>query len=745
MDKEKVEEIEAILAADETKAIEWIKNNEDEYIRIAWKILNDYYNKCRESLRDLVFANDQLPTDAEKKKVFANVEESLKNYKFINEAAEFLGVTVSKVETILKKENPSSEEIGIIIKINRLYNMYVKIGHSARITYLANLALENIHKNNDIDQEKKAIHRRTVLLSALLHDIGRFYQAIHYNTFDDGIMRDNEDIIGSLRVDHAVAGYYYGLASALVLLKNSDSSEEAILRFITEAIAAVVVKCHQIANTKMPHFDFDGSYESLKDLDINELLGFINEAYERAKLMNLTIDKYIDSKHKEHIDSFIEELKKEILGKHFFTETNPFELYNANEELEARIAKIIKDMRYSDENAIARTIINTIKDITNIKNLKPSEEHQIVEIINKYSDTLLKNDIASSIERMFIDKLYGIPDSIRYLITSAVAITTNVDKIDIFNQRALGIYPPLETYRLPVINNCPTNDELLSGCSLIDILNNHFKFNIDKHHIVMDKRLIRTLKHLNERIYKVIDDIIVEDYGPEYSILNEENNTKEFTVRENDELYVLLNMPWLTLTNKIGNYCEEGKEDKIDIKELKVNKDIRLLLAVGIDVNDLQTNLIELGYDKEEQLEYIRSLLITPGLEKRFKLEKENQLAYPWINLAQDTDHIIYNNFLAIIWHINQFIMVNMRSRDSLEFIKEYKLLEKMKEKYLETDPLLGELLKEYIDYCIDFINYTIEVAKSEGKDSLDDAFMGKMRTEVFENKTKDNNYSSGK
>ena len=83
-----------------------------------------------------------------------------------------------------------------------------------------------------------------------------------------------------------------------------------------------------------------------------------------------------------------------------------------------------------------------------------------------------------------------------------------------------------------------------------------------------------------------------------------------------------------------------------------------------------------------------------------------------------------------------------MRNKKSLEFIKEQKILEGILEQYKQSDPIVYEILQEYIIYSINFIDFILD--KMIGKEYITGKMLEDYRNEFFtfnNNNTKKNIY----
>ena len=310
MEKRQVQVANNIMSADK-EAIEWLRRtaeDENHPLHFAWNVLRKYYDRCIDELqksKNLKF--DEKGTGS-KENIYREVVKLLdNNEEFKKEVCEFFKLNEDELMNKITTREDNQEKYDMYIKIFRLYNMRLKLGHSARITYLANEQLKSMLEG--CNEKEYTLLRNTVLLSALLHDIGRFYQAVRFNTlYDEKMNLEKDEVFKNLRVDHAVAGYYYSIAEALQLHINSDndySKEE-----IEEVVAALVVRYHQEPNSKKEEFDYDGDVKNLNDSNndfINKLYGFITYSSDISKNI-IGAPVLFDKGHKDFTDKFIEDI-----------------------------------------------------------------------------------------------------------------------------------------------------------------------------------------------------------------------------------------------------------------------------------------------------------------------------------------------------------------------------------------------------------------------------------------------------
>ena len=435
------------ITVDDFEIIKWLQNesNNSPEIRYAWKILNAYYNHCKENLK-IQSNKNPFSSYKEMDDTISVVKQALKINSFCKECQEFFGKNKNYYLELINRDNLTIEEKWEIANVCRLYNMRLKLGHSARITYIAYYELSSMLKNTD--NENIQLFKSTVILSALLHDIGRFYQASNYNNLVDDDMIKAEGKINNLNVDHAIAGYYYSLATSLELHKISTNDPNEKRKFIMEAVAATVVKFHQKSNAMLSHFDYEGTDDVLYDKDIiDEVYSFITYAYDMSKTMNYHVEDEIDPKHKKFIDDFIKSIKLMLNKKIDYKVADGFEIDtqivdDIHLELDSKIKEVLSDLNNKNVDDIGNNIIDIIDEILSKENnkLDNEEKKELHKEICNLLEGMLNFDVSESINDLFKSEKSTIQDSVKFLLSNSLNMTMDADKIDIFNQRALGIY-----------------------------------------------------------------------------------------------------------------------------------------------------------------------------------------------------------------------------------------------------------------------------------------------------------------
>ncbi|MBP5678393.1 MAG: NUDIX hydrolase [Bacilli bacterium] len=177
------------MSVDDYEAIQWLEEESKNLPALgnAWTILKAYYEECKQELKRIPTEPSPFENINEKMNVYGLAKEVLSNDSFMKECEEYFGISKEMLSSLILEKSNDSEKEWMVAKVVRFYNMHLKLGHSARITYIAEKELEHVPESHNSD-----LLKRTVLLSALLHDVGRFYQAAHYNDLSDARMKKNE-------------------------------------------------------------------------------------------------------------------------------------------------------------------------------------------------------------------------------------------------------------------------------------------------------------------------------------------------------------------------------------------------------------------------------------------------------------------------------------------------------------------------------------------------------------------------
>ena len=184
----------------------------------------------------------------------------------------------------------------------------------------------------------------------------------------------------------------------------------------------------------------------------------------------------------------------------------------------------------------------------------------------------------------------------------------------------------------------------------------------------------------------------------------------------------------LKILDTIPTISEQVDALEMAIKALETIPKYKNAYNKGYEAGVKATN-VDCGVVWEERIDAIRKLLISDGMKKRFMLEANNGMKAGWVLDSEDSDEMIHGAISGLIWQLNQFILCNMRNRSSFEFVEQYDILDQIYEQYLEKDPEVAAILKEYIDYCKKFIQHSLASLK---EDTFTGEDLAQMRQEVY-------------
>jgi len=669
-DKSMVEKTEEQkILADDEYAIKWLNGwlTSDYCIKMedfneSALVLVEYVKKCTKELAQM-----QISSEISKQEI-KKVQEYLNDIKFFNKCRKLyqidnnyeiaLGIceeveleeirNLSKEEKELLilpnekleelKQNENEEQVQRIYnirekikKINRFYNMMLKYAHTAKVTFISQKTIENLEiKNNSLKQ--------IILTSAILHDVGRFYQAQNYDTFDDYKMKgkEKEGIDG-----HAEAGYYYSIMDLFRLNCHSNISETKLMNRI---ISAFVVRYHQKNNNDLKHLELMLDSKDISSLKMNELMNLIEKIYQNAPLIECSIE------HRNYIKKFIYEIIVNNYNKGTIKDINESFGMSTDtmKDLVDKVAEILDQENEQGEDFVDRTMRffknNAIPTHENDKELNKLVE-EVKEAMHssefeKIGDESIKfglqnmadYDVAKAIFEMFLNK--DIFEPYKPIFSFPLSITLDADKIDILNQRALKTYPTVY------------NPE-------------HYEIKINS------ERILKNYKTLND----VIETLNITDESEKQRIV------KDNIIRDE-------------------NITEESIQEML--------------------YGDLSNNLIKLKQSfkipSSKAYEYYNSKYEEDNIEIILrKDDEENFYKYNGIkNLGkyQDDNTVENNTVRAILWTINQFVFTNMRTKQSFQFIKDNKFIERIYEQYPKE---IRDILKPYIVYTLYYIDKSIE------------------------------------
>ena len=659
---------------------------------------------------------------------------------------------VSKVQLSKEEENMT---IFPFLKLHRLNNLQIKYAHTARVVYLTNYELESI-------PNCPSLVKNIALTGALFHDVGRFYQGAFYNNYLDkemGIIDGNKG--------HAEAGYYYSLLDMISLnTLGVNNSEDLIIH----AIASLVVSRHQKANKDNVLFD-----ESQPDLSFGEdlsgkLCSFVLNAYLDAKPFEGGVHARFGSsiphqqKYMSEAMDAILKMTRNVLEQYL---SDPKELdavlENTKEFLAGSMSsvfyltkeeeKILEEASLPDGISILKRegqIIRTpeLNDWLNQQKRRLFCENnhlnyqQFDSFLMRAQTDLAKFaqfDIVDSIERAFQgDK--KLDDEVRRVIDFCLNVVMDADKLDILIQRANKRWVNWNPKRMRIYSDS------LKGESFLDVIENVYQIPLSRDsngNVVLDDRLMRIIRenmqsnpvfaeHVKKRIdfskevsedqVQALMEFLKGNYYQQMITDQFERDSNGKPIFTKDLIEIVLT----AIKNKPA-LRDELKSYSFPIYRSMVGQVIpdeifRVLQKHQVQLQKLDNHTITISYeelreahpDEFKRCQLERDLLLPEDLrDKVFVMEEERKGDFRPGDHSSVDPHFYWNNiFPAIWWHIDQFILTNMRSGKSFQFLEDSKLLDRLKEAYQspECPEEFSSLIDEVIEYgklFIEVINHT--------------------------------------
>ena len=128
------------MSSDLDAAIFWLDEVSltDSTVSNAWNILKKYYEQCIDSLKNNDGSSLSFSSDSQRNNMYANAARFILNNSFLNDCCNFFDCQEDRIKEAVNSVKSNNRDFDLmIIKICRLYNMRLKLGHSARITYIA--------------------------------------------------------------------------------------------------------------------------------------------------------------------------------------------------------------------------------------------------------------------------------------------------------------------------------------------------------------------------------------------------------------------------------------------------------------------------------------------------------------------------------------------------------------------------------------------------------------------------------
>lgn len=618
---------------------------------------------------------------------------------------------------LLKETNVSSEEVDNslvpLLKLHRLNNLHVKYAHTARIVYLTDL---EVRKLGVEDELVKSI----LYSSALFHDVGRFYQGTYYNSYFEGDLKKTEK--NSIK-DHAEAGYYYSLLDMINLNVLGAASNEDL---IIHSIASAVVKKHQLPNSALGNYDKMISNFKFNDNVKQDMLDFILTCYRESE----KFDGGLHSRFKKTAPGNAEAMRQgftdSMLGV-ISAYTGENDLENVRSTVYGLFNYESPSLVLDEENIIILRQQLSGKELEELEHkLANNEQILLSPLYNKtirnykLGSLLGNNDTNSKVVREFMESLIDSSDTADYysqydivstidkvmeaasrgedyrgitlnndiakVLRMSMGLVMDMDKLDILVQRAIKRYPDWKPDSINVKSLKSSEDNnLVRDESLIDVLEEQFKIDVkydENGHIILDEVLTDMVKHSIN-----VNDNFKKKFGENYDFSKLQSG-------------VIL--------------------DDVADTALKASYDGKIV--------SMPYEIMEKAYpDLMERYRLEMDLVLPPDLrENIFKTNESRRYkegsngaftAFPLGAAASDEEHFCWgNSFPGVWWQLDQFVMTNMRSMESLRFIKETGLLDRIGDAY-KSDGCpqeFGMFVDEAINFSKDFIDLAITAKINE-------------------------------
>lgn len=607
-----------------------------------------------------------------------------------------------------------------LLKLYRLDNLQVKYAHTARIVYLTDFEVKKLGVEDEL---VKSI----LYTSALFHDVGRFYQGAYYNSYNETELRSLEN--GNVK-DHADAGYYYSLLDMINLnVLGSESDEDLIIH----ALASVVVKKHQLPNDSLGNYDkmvsdfkFD---ENIKDKMLNFVLSCYGEADRFPEGMHARFSKNNLGSSESMRENFTDSMLSIISAY-----TGDDELDNVRNVLYGLFSYDMPDLVLNSENINILRNNLTGDDLAQLEAkiamgeevlLSPlynkvireekllsllGNEGEVSQVTNEFVRRLVKAsessnyytqyDIVSMIDKVVEASAKGenyrgvsLDDDVSKVLRMSMGLVMDMDKLDILVQRAIKRYPNWKPDGICIkALKVKEDSSLVKDESLIDILEEQFKFDIKRDEngkIVADDILIETIKHTAN-----INDKFKNSLGSNFDY-------SSIKVGEviSDEVESCLTSSFMGATVKIP-YDLMAKAHPDLMERYKLEMDLVL-------PQDLRDNVFKEDESRKK------------GVGTNGKIS-----AFPLGTNASSSNRFAWNNaFPGVWWQLDQFVMTNMRSMESLRFIRETDLLDRIGDAYKSKDcpEEFGMFLDEIIDFSKEFIDLALTAKINNNGDLIYD------------------------
>lgn len=486
----------------------------------------------------------------------------------------------------------------------------------------------------------------------------------------------------------------------------------------------------------------EGFYSSL-EVDILE------------KVLGDKLNEYRDSEGRIAVNDF---LSQKIMDYHLYENSSNIFFLTEEEmailksvsipkELEDKLLiKKVPKYGASEELVVRTPEVNHFLDDYKMKNFCSKQSSNIQNLVSMLK--VSKNDLAKFAQFDIVDsikKIFSgekeIDPEVRSAVDFCLNMVMDIDKLDILVQR---VNKRWDNWNPKYIKVTSVGDE-----SFLDVVENVFGIPLERDtdgNVIFSEGLKSILlenmesnPELKRRVSSIVDvhqeSLSSEDISQLMNLLG--SSFKKLTTSRkvsSDQNGNLLFDKALIVT--INHKMKSDKDFLIELDRLGIPISLDLIgkpmpeelvsLLEKYNISLWKTdNVVKVSYDQmkdvfpndKERIEREQLLILPDDLrEKVFMLDKDRSVSgkskFPLGKAASSNPNFFWGNvFPAIWWHLDQFIMTNMRSMESLNFIAETEMLDRLKETYCspECSKDFVSFIDEIVNYCKEFIDVALK------------------------------------
>lgn len=537
----------------------------------------------------------------------------------------------------------------ILVKHNRYCNLKAKLAHTARMVYLTNEQLSN----QPITQDAKD----AVVMSALYHDIGRFYQAIHYPDFADGNVLAREQKIDNIKIEsHAATGYYFSLQNLLFKdrIRNSSQMDK---NFVLHSLMTIPIRYHQLPNTKLKHYDLNTDYSTLS---LEGLEPFILNAYKLSPTAPPLEPRF--SEHQKSLKEFNKKIATDVIRG--IIACGDFKDKDIVKEELSKIKQAISGY-YEDEQELDKLIDNPTL---------LSEETYLEKIFNIFDQKIIqamievvKNNNNNNLLLNILEKRMEMTDE-----------TLSQKNFPLYVNDFLDFRYGLMTKNLPTLTD----------------KNGKFQENTFITSLVKMSPNINTENNKLSELVKIYSQG-VSDQEFKSKLQDFQNN---LTTQDIQNILETISTQMFQTSNEkidqfhnIASVCNTMTTDmdKIDILVQRANGSWELTNGSTFIISKATQEKMS----QENRTELLPTEIVRPERRKLFYNSDDS------MPLKDST------KVESLWWHVNQFIATNMRNYSSLKSLKDMDLFSTILTKNIEVQPpeqkrVIEPLVKETLAFA---------------------------------------------